>query len=45
VVFVLVVGIAGQLVTLALAALFHGLLTALLVAPVGGALAAGIFIV
>jgi hypothetical protein len=45
VVFVLVAGIAGQLVTSALAALFHGLLTSLLVAPVGGALAAGIFIV
>jgi hypothetical protein len=40
VVFFLIIGIAGQFVTLALVASYYGFLTAMLVAPVGGALAA-----
>ena len=40
VIFVLIVGIIGQLVTLAVVTPFYGFLTALLVAPIGGALAA-----
>lgn len=46
-IFVLIVGIVGQFLTLALITPFFGFLTAMLVAPLGGvlaALAAGVFL-